>query len=557
MDPVEPGHRAAQDPGEHTEPPRGGQVSGESERRSLLRRALVVGGGTFASRLLGLARDVALAAVFPRLITDAFFVAFTIPNALRQLLGEGAVSSAVVPVLSERLANDGEEAARSFFAKVRALSLLALVVVTALGMLLARPLTELFASGYHQVPGQFERTVQLTRYLFPYLLFMGTAALGMAALHANKRFAVASFAPALLNVAFLLAAFVFEPIARRAGYDLSWPLCIGALLGGFLQMIAQWPALRAIGYWQRPVLDLRDPHVRIMLARIVPVTFGIGVYYIDLVLSRRFLSEFGEGAQSYFSWAMRLCDFPQGIFVMALSTASLPSLAGLAAQKNYEELGKTYVYGLRLALFVAVPVSLLFVVLAEPLTVTLFQRGAFSAEDAQQTARALAAQGLGMFTVAVVRQSVPVYHALGDTKTPVWISALDLIAFVTLALGLRGHVGHLAVSVAVSGSSAVQMLLLLGGLARRAGVLVPHARARLARELVGSATKTWSAALIGAAGAYGVATLCEHAVGSVRLGFVLASLVFGVLFVAFSWGIRSSELEVLLRGLTRRLRRTS
>lgn len=529
--------------------------AGESERRSLLGRALVVGGGTFASRLLGLFRDMALAAVFPRAITDAFFVAFTIPNALRQLLGEGAVSSAVVPVLTERLTKEGQEQAQTFFAKVRGVSLLALFVVTALGMLAARPLTELFASGYHAVPGQFERTVQLTRYLFPYLLFMGTAALGMAALHANKQFFVASFAPALLNVAFLAAAFVFEPMARRAGYDIAWALVVGALLGGLLQMLAQLPALRRLGYLRRPVLDLRDPHVRTMLLRILPVTFGIGVYYIDLVISRRFLSEFGEGAQSYFSWAMRLCDFPQGIFVMALSTASLPSLAGLAARGEHEELGKTYVYGLRLALFVAVPVSLLFVVLAEPLTVTLFQRGAFSPEDARETARALAIQGLGMFTVAVVRQSVPVYHALGDTKTPVLISALDLVAFVALALGLRHGMGHVAISVAVTGSSAVQMVLLLLGLVRRArATLTPSARGRLGREIGASVSKTVLASLVASAGAYGMATLLDHASGSVPLSFVGASLVFGGLFLLFAWGVRSTELEVLLRGAMRRLR---
>ncbi len=531
--------------------------AGEAERRNLLGRALVVGGGTFASRLLGLFRDMALAAVFPRAVVDAFVVAFTIPNALRQLLGEGAVSSAVVPVLTERLTRDGPHSAQMFFAKVRAVSLLALLVATALGMVFATPLTEVFASGFHEVPGKFERTVMLTRYLFPYLFFMGTAAIGMAALHANKQFFVASFAPALLNVAFLVAAFVFEPIARHAGYDIAWALIAGALLGGLLQMLAQLPALRRLGYLRRPVLDLRDPHIRTMLLRIVPVTFGIGVYYIDLVLSRGFLSSLGEGAQSYFYFAMRLCDFPQGIFVMALSTAALPSLAGLAARGEHEELGKTYVYGLRLALFVALPVSLLFVVLAEPLTITLFQRGAFSPEDARQTARALAVQGLGMVTVAVVRQSVPLYHALGDTKTPVLVSALDLAAFVGLALGLRHGFGHVAISMAVTGSSAVQMVLLLVGLGRRARQdLTPLARVLLLREILASASKTLAASLVASVGAYGMVTLIDRAGGSVPLAFLLGSAAFGGLFLVFAWGARSSELEVLLRGALRRFARS-
>ncbi|HEY6459023.1 MAG TPA: lipid II flippase MurJ, partial [Polyangiaceae bacterium] len=152
-------------------------------------------------------RDVALAALFDREATDAWWVAFTIPNALRSLLGEGAVTSAVVPVLSAKLENDGDAAARRFFSRIRGASLIALSLVTVLGIVFARPLTDLFAAGYHQRPGEFDRTVDLTRLVFPYIFFMGTAALGMAALNANRRFAVAAFAPALLNVALVAAAF--------------------------------------------------------------------------------------------------------------------------------------------------------------------------------------------------------------------------------------------------------------------------------------------------------------------------------------------------------------
>ncbi|MEO6418131.1 MAG: lipid II flippase MurJ, partial [Polyangiaceae bacterium] len=293
------------------------QIDGDGERKKLVRRAGIVGAGTLASRLLGLGRDMSLAAIFTREETDAFFVAFTIPNALRQLLGEGAISSAVVPVLSAKLATEGEEPARLFFAKIRGVSLLALAVVTALGMIFARELCDLFAAGYKATPAEFERTVQLTRIVFPYIFFMGTAALGMAALNAKRKFAVAAFAPGLLNVAFLLAAFLLPAPLIALGMDRAYALGAGALLGGLLQVIAQWPALRAIGFLRTPILDFKDPGVREVFRRIAPMTFGIGVYYVDLILSRRFLSELGPGAQSYFSWAMRLCDFPQGIFVMA------------------------------------------------------------------------------------------------------------------------------------------------------------------------------------------------------------------------------------------------
>src|SRR5258708_25418633 len=235
---------------------------GERERGRLLASAGVIGAGTLASRVLGLLRDMALAAVFDRDATDAWWVAFTIPNALRQLLGEGAVSSAVVPVLSEKLAKEGDESARRFFARMRGASLVALVAVTALAMAFARPLTELFASGYRTRPGELERTVVLTRAVFPYIFFMGTAALGLAALNAKRRFAVAAFAPGLLNVALLVAAVTLPGVLVAGGHDPLLALAAGALVGGLLQVAAQWPALRAIGYDGPPRFTLDEDRRR-------------------------------------------------------------------------------------------------------------------------------------------------------------------------------------------------------------------------------------------------------------------------------------------------------
>lgn len=515
--------------------------------KGLVGRASWVALGTLASRILGLLRDVVLAAVFEKSATDAFFVAFTIPNALRQLLGEGAISSAVVPVLTERITTGGQEAGKHFYARARGISLVALVVVTALGMLCARPLTELFASGYHAVPGKFERTVALTRSVFPYIFLMGTAALGMAALNANKRFKVAAFAPGLLNVAFLLACLGLPAWLSRHGYDFAQAMSIGALLGGVLQVIAQWPSLRAIGYGMRPILDLRDPHVRTMLRRIVPMFAGIGVYYIDLILSRRFLADLGDGAQSYFSWASRLCDFPQGIFIMALSTAALPSLSELAAKGDVEKLREGFVYSLKLGFFVAIPASVLLVVLGEPMTIVMFMRGKFSPVDAHETARALWVQGAAVFTVSIVRQTVPVFYALGDTRTPVWVSALDLLSFIALAVGLRGSLGHVGISVAVAGSSFVQMALLLL-LARRK---LKHLSER---ELLTSFGKTLLAALFGAVGALAVSAMFE----SVWVETLLGLTIFAGFYLGAAYGLRSSELDILLGALGRRFgRRTA
>jgi putative peptidoglycan lipid II flippase len=526
---------------------------GERERSRLVARAGVVGAGTLASRVLGLLRDMALAAVFDRDATDAWWVAFTIPNALRQLLGEGAVTSAVVPVLSEKLAKEGDEASQRFFARVRGVSLLALVAVSVLGVAYAGPLTELFASGYKARPGQLERTIGLTRVVFPYIFFVGTAALGMAALNAKRRFAVAAFAPGLLNVALLIATFALPGVLLARGIDPVLALAIGALVGGFLQVAAQWPALRAIGFAGMPRLAL-DDDVRKVFRRLAPLTLGVGVYYVDLVLSRRFLSDLGSGAQSYFSWAMRLCDFPQGIFVMALSTAALPSLSLLAARGDRSEVAKTWAHGMGLAMFVAIPASAALLAIGEPIVVAVFQRGAFDAAAAHETARALFWQGGAIWTVAAVRQLVPAFYALGDTRTPAVVSAIDLLAFIVLAVTLKGPMGHVGISIAVAGSSAVQMTLLFIALRWRMGSLEGAALAR-------SAARTLAGSAVASVVAWGVARALAPvgpAGGAARaLPGVAALIVFGVAYGVASWAMKSPELGEIAGTLGRRLRRRS
>lgn len=527
--------------------------AGEAERDALVGRAGVVGAGTLASRVLGFGRDLVIAALFSRAQTDAFAVALTIPNALRQLLAEGAVSSAVVPVLSSRLAAGGDAEGRSFFARARGVSLVVLFVVSVLGVVFASELALLFAPGFRDTPGQLARTADLTRLMFPYIFFMGTAALGMAALNAKRRFAVAAFAPGLFNVALIGAAFLLrEPLEAR-GIDGAMALGVGVLVGGVLQVVAQLPALRGIGYVSRPILDLRDPHVREMLRRIVPMTLGLGIYYVDLVLSRRFLSELGEGPQSYFFWASRLCDFPQGIFVMALSTAALPSLATFAARGERDELARTWAQGMRLSMFVALPASALLVAASEPLVVLLFERGAFDRLSAIETARALAWQGGAIFTVSAVRQLVAALHAMGDTRTPVVVSGLDLVVFVALALTLRGPFGHVGVSMAVAGSSAAQMGMLFWGLRRRLGTVrageLASSTWRIGAASVAAGAAAWAAARA-AASAWSSGGAVARAVPG-----LVALLVFGVVYLGVCRLLRARELAELAAPLQRRFAR--
>jgi putative peptidoglycan lipid II flippase len=472
-------------------------------------------------------------------------VAFTIPNMLRQLLAEGAVQSSVLPVLSKTLETEGPDPARQYFRHVRALSLLILLLVSALGVLLAPALVDLFAHGMHQHAGQFERTVTLTRWLFPYILFMGSAALGAAALNAHHLFAVTAFAPGLLNVSFIVCALLLPAVFMQLQIDPMMALVVGVLVGGLLQVLAQWPALFRIGYNTRPVLRLSDPLVRETLRRMGPVLIGTGIYAADLVLARRFLSGFEIGAQSYFGFAQRLVDFPQGIFVMALQTASLPSLAKLAARREPEALGETFCYGLRLSLFVGLAATALFMALAEPLVALLFQRGHFDAAATRETARALIAQGAGIWAVASVRQLLALYYAIGDTRTPMLVSLLDLGVFVALALTLSGSFGHVGVSAAVSGSSIAQAALLLMLLGR-------HLPLRSLAQVVPCLIKTCVALAPASALAHWTGhSLLTAGIGSWLPGLV-ALLVFGVVFLAVAKLVGSEELSSLVQPILKR-----
>jgi putative peptidoglycan lipid II flippase len=526
----------------------------EAEDQALTRRAGVVALGTLVSRLLGLVRDQAMAAVFSRAVTDAFFVAFTIPNVLRQLLAEGAVNSALLPVLAKTRETAGESEARRFFRAARGLSLCVLLGVSVAGILAAPALVELFASGYSAVPGQTARTVELTRWVFPYIFFMGTAALGAAALNSCGRFVATSLAPGLLNVAFIAFTFTLPPVLLAHGLEPGLALGLAVLVGGVLQVVAQWPSLRRIGYLEAPSFEFAHPGVREMLGRMLPVLLGTGVYYIDVVLARRFLSELGLGAQSYFSWALRLCDFPQGIFVMALQTAALPSLSKLAARSAWDELARTYAFGMRLTLFAAIGATALFVGLAEPLVVLLFQRGEFDALAARETARALVAQGAGIWLVAGARQLTSTYYALGDTRTPALVAGLDLLVFIGLSLAWREPFGHVGIGMAVTGASFTQLLLLWLGLSRRRELEL-----RL-REIASSAARTLLASLSAIAVARVVASSLTPEVQPARalqlaLPGLCGSICFVLVFLLVCRLLKSPELALLTELVARRLGR--
>ncbi len=526
--------------------------AGENERRQIAGRAGIVALGTLASRILGLGRDMALAALFSRAATDAWLIAWQLPNLLRQVLAEGAVQTAVLPVLTQIKEQEGDEAAARFFRAMRGLSLALLVLVSLLGVLFAPFLVDLFASGFRARPGQYERTVHLTRWVFPYIFFMGTAALGVAALNTHRRFVVTSFAPALLNVSFLVFALVLPGYLGAQGKERILAMAFGGLAGGLLQVVAQWPSLRAIGYLTRPSFEWGHPGVRDALRRLAPTLLGMGVYSIDVMVGRRMLSELDEGAVTYFSYGMRLCDFSQGIFVMALSSATLPSLASFVGRGEMEEVSKTLAFSLRLAFFVGLAAAVGSVVLAEPLVATVFQRGQFSESDSLETSRALMAQGVGIFLVAGVRQLVIVFFALGKTAIPVYVAVVDLLVFFLAGMGLREQFGHVGISLAVTLARVTQFTLLWFALRR----YLPALHGAI---VVQSFLKSAAAALLSGGAVWALLSVLPEGLrrgaGPQSVVALVGGLLFLALFFFFARSLKSEELAETVSPLLRRLRR--
>ena len=526
---------------------------GEPEGRgTIARRAGIVGAGTLLSRVLGFGRDIVFAAVFPTAVTDLFYVAFTIPNALRVLLGEGAVSAAVVPVFSEVRARDGEEAARLYFARLTGLLGLVLVIVSALGVAFAPALVTVYATGYlAEDPAKFEDTVALTRVVFPYIFFMGLAALGMGGLHALRRFAVPAFAPALLNVALIAAAFTLAGPAEALGLPPVGALAIGALIGGALQLLAQWPAQRAVGLLRAPRLTLRDPAIKKTLALMVPILAGFGVYQLNTMLGRNLLSFLEAGSQSYIWYGQRLVEIPQGMFALAIAGATLPTLADLRARGDLDRLRELFGYSLRLTLFLGIPASVLLAALAEPIVAVAFGRGAFSRADVIETAASLRWQAAGVWAIASVRTVLPLYYAYNDTRTPVVASAINLVVFAATALALMGPFAHVGVAMALSAAGAAQLFMLLALLRKKVGRLG-------LRQVTQSALKVSLASAAMAGASLGVARFGAFHEGAdlgntlVLIGAVVAG---GVAFLAVAKALRVGELEEVLGALRKRVKR--
>ena len=424
---------------------------------NLLRALATVSSMTLLSRILGYVRDVLIARAFGAgLATDAFFVAFRIPNLLRRLFAEGAFSQAFVPILAEVRNREGPEETRALVDSVSTALFLALVVTAALGMALAPLVIYVSAPGFAAEPGKFELTVAMLRITFPYIVFISLVALAAGVLNTWSRFAVPAFTPVLLNVSFIVGAAFFADRFEPPVLVLAWAV----FAGGLLQLAWQVPFLARIGMLPRWRLNLKHPGVRRVLKLMAPAVFGVSVSQISLLINTIFASFLVTGSVSWLYYADRLMEFPAGVLGAALGTILLPSLSKHHASGSTAEYSRLLDWGLRVTLLLALPAAAALAVLAMPLIATLFHYGRFSAEDAWMTREALVAYSLGLVGMILVKILAPGFYAMQNVVTPVKIGLLTLAATQAMNLAFIGPFKHAGLALAIGLGACLNAWLL-------------------------------------------------------------------------------------------------
>lgn len=437
---------------------------------NLLKALATVGGMTLVSRVLGFVRDTIVARIFGAgIATDAFFVAFKIPNLLRRLFAEGAFSQAFVPILAEYKSRQGHEETRLLVDSVFGLLALALVLVAVLGILTAPFVVYISAPGFTATPDRFDLTVHMLRVIFPYIVFISLVSFAGGILNTYGKFSVPAITPAILNVSFIVFAVWLTPYFNPPVLALAW----GVVAGGVAQLAIQIPFLAKIGLLPRFKLNYRHPGARRVLKLMGPAVFGVSVAQISLLLNTLFASFLATGSVSWLYYADRLMEFPTGLLGVALGTILLPSLARHYSDKSHEEYSRLLDWGLRLTLLLALPAALALGVAAVPLISTLFRYGAFSPTDLVMTQQALVAYSVGLLGLILVKVLAPGFYARQNIRTPVKIAVTTLVATQLMNLAFIGPLKHAGLALSISLGACLNAGLLLYHL-RKQGVYQPQ-----------------------------------------------------------------------------------
>jgi putative peptidoglycan lipid II flippase len=433
-------------------------VSEESVK--IARAAGVVGFFTMLSRIAGLLRDIVVGYLFgSQGAADAFFVAFRIPNLLRRLTAEGALTVAFVPVFTSYLAKEGKPEAVKVAQVVFTFVGLFLAGTTALGIVFAEPITRLFAPGFLDDTDKFWLTVYLTRLMFPYILFVSLVALAMGVLNAVRHFMAPALSPALFNLCIVTCAMILSPILSEPVMSLAY----GVLLGGLAQLLLQLPYLFRYGFVPTLNFQFNHPALRRLVLLMAPAVFGAAVHQVNVLISTMLASLLPAGSVSFLYYADRLLEFPVGVFAIALGTAALPSFSLLLANGDKAGLRATITQSLKLVNFFSLPATLGLIAVAVPVFAILFQRGAFDAFTTLSTAQALVFYALGLWGISGAKLLAPVFYAMEDMRTPVWIALFSFLLNLILSLVLMGP-------LTVDAHSASRPALIIAGVSHQLGV---------------------------------------------------------------------------------------
>ena len=412
---------------------------------NLLKALAQVSGMTLISRVLGFVRDTVIARAFGAgMETDAFFIAFRIPNLLRRLFAEGAFSQAFVPVLSEYRNQKGFDETKNLVDHVATTLAVVLFVVTVLGIIVAPLIIYISAPGFSADPAKFNVTVDLLRITFPYIFFISLVAFAGGILNTHSKFSVPAFTPVLLNVSFIFFVIVVAPYLDAPVHALAWAVFVG----GLLQLGFQIPFLLKLKLLPRWRLNLKDPGVWRILKLMGPAVFGVSIGQISLLISTIFASFLVTGSVSWLFYADRLMEFPTGLMGVGLGTILLPSLAKHYQSKNFDDYSKLLDWGLRLTFLLALPAALALAILAVPLITTLFHYGQFSTHDVWMTRSAVVAYSIGLTGLILVKILAPGFYAQQNIKTPVKIGIITLAVTQCLNLIFIAPLQHAGLALA-------------------------------------------------------------------------------------------------------------
>lgn len=520
---------------------------------SLMKSAGLAGSATMASRLLGLVREQVMAHLFgasDRM--DAFNVAFRLPNLVRDLFAEGAMSAAFVPTFTRHLQMHGRDAAWTLGRR----AITGLVVVTGaiatLGVIFAPEMTRLFASGFESVPGKLELTITLTRLMFPFLVLVAVAVAMMGMLNALGRFFIPALSPAMFNVAWIATAIALVPVMPRFGLDPVMGLAIGVLLGGAGQVLLQWPLLRREGFRLRPEFAPRDPALHEILVMMGPGTVGLAATQFNVYVNTVLATSQESGAVSWLNYAFRLLYLPVGIFGVSVATAAVPLLSRQAATGDMLAVRSTVGHASRMMLMLNIPAMFGLVVLAQPIVRLIFERGEFRPGDTAAVATALIAYAPGLIGYSLVKVLSPTFYAMRDARTPVLVSVASVVTNAALNIALVRVMGYVGLGAGTAIASLLNAGLLLWLLRRRLdgieGRRLASAVARMALASLGMAACAWASHRWLTSVWPGTAMIAQLVQVGAAIGVAL------VVLVGLSRVLRIDEFDEAFGRLVRRLR---